>query len=185
MWGQSLRTPQLSAREQAALQAERWQDDDEDTLVPSDAPESPHLTYQEPPPRPVEDIPNIDEATNFETLIIITSPTGNNCVYGVSAEMAAKIQKDLMFSKAKPLPPGNTLVASQKRKAGSSDTEHPPRKRASPPRDESSSDSGPEVHAATPRAGPSRPGKRKAEDDLREQEIPSSNRSSAVLVGRS
>ncbi|KIP11398.1 hypothetical protein PHLGIDRAFT_21610 [Phlebiopsis gigantea 11061_1 CR5-6] len=134
MWSQTLRTPQLSRENREALQVEAWQDDDEETIVRLDAPDSPpHLTYQEPPPRPAEDAPTADEATNFETFIIITSPTGDNCVYGVSAEMAARIQRDLLFAKAKPLSFDNPSVASHKRKAALPHAEQPPQKRVPPP----------------------------------------------------
>ena len=179
-WGQNLRTPQLSLEDREALRAERWQDDDEETVVQLDAPDSPHLTYQEPPPRPAEDT-HVDETTNFETFIIITSPTGDNCVYGVSAEMAARIQRDLIFAKAKPISLDSPSVVSQKRKATLPHTEQPPRKRATPPRHRFGNEHALPEGRATPMVGVSRLRKRQAEDDLHTQEI-SSSQSNTVFI---
>lgn len=169
MWG-ALPVPKLSEQDRETLKAECWSDERDDTAAQPDKPSKPHLTYQEPAPHPEEGTPSDDEPASFDTLIIITSPTGKDCVYGVTPEVAARIQIDLMSANAK-LVGFKQPTTSLKRKVEDScdeQYEQLERKRTVSSRGGTPTGEATVVACASPTAGRSAPLKRKAEEFLHE-----------------
>lgn len=168
-WMLASRVPKLCKQDSEALETGRRSNAGDDDSAPCvNSPMTHHLTYQEPAPRPEEDPPGDSESTNFDTLIIITSPTGKDCVYGVTPEMAARIQIGLISAQAKPLclsQPSTSL----KRKAGESQDKQLLSKRMTPLHEPPPVDVDEVVaKCALPVARPSSSLKRKAQDNLEE-----------------